>query len=345
MKYFKDLLLLFFFLCSFPSCNRTPLPELHVFIWSDYIKPELIKKFEKTYHCRVIVDTYDSNESMYAKLKLGALNYDILFPSNYFLDLMVDQNMLQPIDTSFIPNGKNIDPIYLKLAGAVPNEYGIPYMVSNTGIAYRKDRVKEFEPSWGIFARTDLKGRMTMLNDIREAIGAGLKYLGFSINTTNPDEINKAVDQLIEWKRNLAKFESEQYKNGIASAEFLVVQGYAGDILQVMQENQNVDFAYPQQGMLMSIDYLTIPKDAHNVELAHQFINFLLDGDIAAENMAFGHHLSPNIAAYDKLPPELRSSPVLFPSEKVLLKSEIIQNLGKDDALYNQAWDKIKAAD
>lgn len=345
MKSFKFFALLSLVLVSIFSCNRTPLPKLHVFIWSDYIKPELIKKFEKKYNCKVVVDTYDSNESMYAKLKLGALNYDILFPSNYFLDLMVEQGMLQPIDTAYVPNAKNIDPTYLKLAGAVPNEYGVPYMVSNTGIAYRKDRVREFEPSWGIFARTDLKGRMTMLNDLREVIGAALKYLGFSINTINPEEIQKAVVQVIEWKKNLAKFESEQYKNGIASAEYLVSQGYAGDVMQVMQENKNVAFVYPEQGMLMSIDYLTIPKNAQNVELAHQFINFLLDADIAAENMAFGLHLSPNIAAYDKLPEELRNNPILFPSERMLLKSEIIQNLGKNDVLYHQAWDKIKAAD
>lgn len=345
MKVFKIFALLSLLTLMIASCDRTSVPVLHVFIWSDYIKPELIKKFEKKYNCRVLVDTYDSNESMYAKLKLGALKYDILFPSNYFLDLMVEQGMLQTIDTSYIPNGKNIDPIYLKLAGAVPNEYGIPYMVSNTGLAYRKDKVKEFEPSWGIFARTDLKGRMTMLNDVREAIGAALKYLGFSINTTNPEEIKKAVVQLIEWKKNLAKFESEQYKNGIASAEYLVVQGYAGDILQVMQENKNVDFAYPEQGMIMSIDYLTIPKNAPNPELAHQFINFMLDGEVAAENMAFGFHLSPNVAAYDKLPQELKESRILFPPEKILLKSEIIKNLGKDDTLYNQAWDQIKVSD
>jgi spermidine/putrescine transport system substrate-binding protein len=329
-----------------------------VFIWSDYINPEIIAKFEKKYHCQVIIDTYDSNESMYAKLKLGSLDYDILFPSNYFLDLMVQQEMLQPLDTTKIPNRKNLDPVYLKLADSgkqvlnpdYSNQrdllpvYGVPYMISTTGIAYRRDRVKAFEPSWGIFARTDLKGRMTMLNDIREAMGAALKYLGYSINTTRPEEIDKAVDQLIEWKRNLAKFESEQYKNGIASAEYLVVQGYGGDILQVIQENQEVDFAYPIQGMLMSIDYLVIPKNAKEVELAHAFINYLLDGEVAAENMVFGRHLSPNIAGYDKLPASLRNNPILFPSEETLAKAEVIMNLDQENALYNKAWDRIKAA-
>lgn len=184
-----------------------------------------------------------------------------------------------------------------------------------------------------------------MLNDIREALGAALRFLGFSINTRNEVEVKKASDLLISWKRNLAKFESEQYKHGIASAEYLIVQGYSGDILQVMQENENVAFLYPDEGTMMSIDYLAIPANAPNPALAHAFINFLLKGEIAAENIEYTYYLSPNLNAYEHLEPALRQNPVLFPSEEVLKKAEVIRNLEDGYAIYIKAWERVKAAD
>lgn len=338
----KGLFLLFFI---FTGCQSTPLPELHVFMWSDYIKPGIIEKFEHQYNCVVVLDTYDSNEAMYAKLKLGSAGYDLIFPSNYFFDMLHRQEMLQPIDLSTIPNYKNLDPVYAKYTKPNMADFGVPYMVSLTGFAYRTDRINKIDPSWGIFDTKQYHGRMTMLNDIREAIGAGLRFLGYSINTQNSDEIAQASQILIQWKKNLAKFESEQYKNGIASAEYLVVQGYGGDILQIMQENRNIGFIYPEEGTMMSIDYLAIPKQAPNPKLAHAFINFLLDENIAAENMAFTFFLSPNSAAYDKLEPALRQNPLLFPPKKVLSKIELIENLEQAYPLYIKAWEKIKSAD
>lgn len=334
------IILLSILLCS---CQSSSLPELHLFIWSDYIKPDLIEKFEKQFQCRVIIDTYDSNEAMYAKLKLGATGYDLIFPSNYFFNLLTEQQMLSPIDKNQIPNLKNLDPNYLKKL--ILSDYGVPYLVSLTGIAYRKDRIPSITPTWNIFAETRYRRRMTMLNDLREAIGAGLKFLGHSVNTQNELEIHEATKLLIEWKRNLAKFESEQYKNGLASAEYLIVQGYSGDVLQIIQENPNIDFIYPEEGSLMSMDLVSIPYDSRNKELAHQFINFLLEGESAAENMAFTLFLSPNLAAYKRLPSHLRQSPILFPPKEVLDKIELIENVKNAYPLYIQAWESIKAAE
>jgi spermidine/putrescine transport system substrate-binding protein len=333
---------LFFILTG---CQSSSLPELHVFMWSDYIEPAIIEKFEKKYHCKVVLDTYDSNEAMYAKIKLGASGYDLIFPSNYFFDILNRQNMLQPIHYETLPNYKNLDPSYLKFTNPTTSSFGVPYMVSLAGVAYRKDRIDFLEPSWGVFSKAQYKGRMTILNDLREAIGAALKYLGYSINSSEPKQIKEATDLLIKWKKNIAKFESEQYKNGIASAEYLIVQGYSGDVLQVMQENPNVGFFYPEQGTIMSLDYLAIPRSAPNAELAHAFINFLLDGDIAAENIAFTYFLSPNLAAYEKLNSTLRQNPILFPPERVLQSIELIQNLEQAYFLYIKAWEEIKSAD
>src|SRR5262249_41315816 len=155
--------------------------------------------------------------------------------------------------------------------------------------------------------------RMTLLNEVREALGAALLYKGHSVNTTNPSEIDEATEIVIEWKQNLAKFESEQYKNGLASAEFLVSQGYSGDIAQVQVETPEIAFDIPKEGALLSADYLVIPKDAKQVALAYAFINFLLEPHIAAQNIEFTRYLSPNTGAYLLLPQELRDNTILFP--------------------------------
>lgn len=343
MKKFLFFMIAFLYLAILVTTCGTRDNELHVYIWTDYIKPELIEKFENDYNCRVVIDTFDANESMYAKLKLGATGYDVIFPSGYTYELMLLQGMLDPIQIDSIPNLKNIDPQF------IPEKfqdgkiiYAVPFAMGYSGVAYRKDKIQVKDQSWGIFGRSDLKGRMTMLNDIREALGAALKYLGFSGNTTNKVEIDKAADQLIEWKRNLAKFESEQNKHGIASAEYIVVQGYNGDMLKVIDEIPSVEFFIPQEGTMISMDYAIIPLDAPNRTLAQAFINFLLDAPVAAENMQFTLFSSPNQAAIQLLPKELQDNTILFPSQEILKKSDMIKYLGKEGELYNQAWDRVK---
>ncbi len=342
MKKFLLFLIAFIYLAVLVSTCGSRDNELHLYVWADYIKPELIEKFEKECQCHVVYDVFDTNESMYAKLKLGATGYDVIFPSGYFYELMLQQNMLEPIPTDALPNLKNVDPKYIPKSEEKGFIDAVPFAISYTGVAYRKDKTQVDDPSWNIFAKSELKGRMTMLNDVRETLGAALKYLGFSANTTNEKEIDQAADQLIEWKKNLAKFESEQNKHGIASAEYIVVQGYNGDMLQVMRENANIDFYIPKEGTTISIDYAVIPKDAPNRKLALQFINFLLDASIAAENMQLTQFPSPNQAGVALLPQEMQNNPALFPPQHILDKSEVIKYLGKDGNLYNRAWDKVK---
>ncbi len=259
----------------FNSCQNSDQPKLHIFIWSDYIKPELIEQFKERHNCQVIIDTYDSNESMYAKLNLGSGGYDLIFPSDYFMNLMIKQGMLQPIDFSKVPLNGNVDPKYLRFINSSIQKHGIPYMISIAGVAYRNDKVKSLNQSWGVFGNPEYRGRMTMMNDVREVIGAALLYLGYNPNSIDPAEIHQATEVLIDWKKNLAKFEGEQYKAGIASAEYLVVQGYNGDIMQVIEENPEVSFYYPEEGTIIAMDLVSIPKDAPNPELALAFMNFL----------------------------------------------------------------------
>jgi spermidine/putrescine transport system substrate-binding protein len=313
-------------------------------MWSAYVKPEIVEMFQEKYNCTVVVDTYDSNESMYTKLKLGGAGYDVIFPSNYFLDLLASQEMLYPVCEEMIPNLRHIDWKFLQKLGLSKNRWGVPFMVSFSGIAWRTDRLKTAPSSWNIFSNKELKGRMTMLNDLRETVGAGLLYLGYSANSRSQEEIFKARDMVLQWKKQLAKLESEQYKNGIASAEYLVVHGYSGDCLQVSQENNDISFIYPKEGSIAAVDYGAVMKDSHDPELAFQFLNFLHEPKIAAENMAFTFYRCVNVEAAQFLPEDLRSSPLLYPETQGDIKFECIFSVGDARPYYLQAWNSIKSS-
>ena len=335
-----------------PGCGKKeaagpaagPPRELHLYTWADYVKPELVARFEKEQNARVVVDTFDSNEAMYAKLKAGATGYDLITPSSYMATVLHGQGLLQPIDHARVPNLANVDPEYLKLALDPEMKFSVPYMLTNTGFAYLKSKLKEVEPSWAVFARAEAKGRATMLNDMRETIGAALKSLGFSLNTTDDAQLAAARDVVLRWKRNLAKFENEQYKSGLASGEFLLVHAYNGDVLQVMPENADIAFAVPKEGTSMACDDFVVPKDAKSADLALAYVNFMHEPAAAAENTQQVQFLCPNAPSYAMLPAAFRANPAVFMDPAIRAKCEVIRDLGADNAKYTKIWDEIKAA-
>lgn len=327
----------------FSGCGDTR-PTLHVYNWSDYIEPELITRFEKENNCRVVMDFYDSNESMYAKLKAGADGYDVVVPSSYMVNIMAQQDMLLPLDHSRIPNLIHVDPAYRKFSMDPDMTYSVPYMVGTTGIGYRKDRVPDFEASWRVFSNPAYAGRVTLLNDMREVIGAALLSLGYSLNTTDDAELAEARDLVIAWKQNIAKFESDQYKNGLVSAEFVISQGYSGDVMQVMEESEEIVYAVPEEGTSIFSDEMVILKNAPAPDLAYAWINFMHEPDVAALNTDFVWYLAPNIAAYELMSEEIRNEPSVFLSAEIVAKSESIRDLGEDNAKYVKIWDEIKSA-
>jgi spermidine/putrescine transport system substrate-binding protein len=319
-------------------------PVLSLYTWSDYIKPGLVRRFERERGCRVVLDTFESNEAMYAKLKAGASGYDLLTPSSYMVSLMHAQGMLRRLDHGLLPNLAHVDPDYLAIAVDRTMDHSVPYMLVVSGIAYLEGRVKDVVPSWRMFGREDLAGRMTMFNDMRETIGAALKTLGYSINTTSAAELAKAETLLLAWKRNIAKFENEQYKIGLASGEFLLVHAWNGDVFQVRRENPDVRFFVPEEGTIISCDDLVIPADAREPALAHAFIDFLHDPAVAAENTVAIFYLCPNKDSYPLLPAEIRDNPGIFIRPEIRAKSEVIADIGAANALYVKVWDRLKSA-
>jgi spermidine/putrescine transport system substrate-binding protein len=220
----------------------------------------------------------------------------------------------------------------------------VPYTLAYAALAIRKDKIKDAEPSYAILDRAALAGRITLLDDMRESIGAALKSLGYSLNTRDDSQLAAAQQVLIRWKKHIARFDNEGYKAGIDSAEFHLVHGYSGDLFQVQMENSKVEILIPREGVTIGCDEMVIPKTAKQTELAHAMINFLLDPDIAAENMEWMGYYCPNKSAKAKLSADFLENPAISLPESIASKCEVIQDLGPDLAKYSKVWDAVKAA-
>ena len=331
----------------FSGCGPAK-PELHIYTWSDYIAADVIARFEKENNCTIVVDTFDSNEAMFAKLKAGSTGYDIIMPSSYQIPVMARNGMILKLDHAKLPNvRKNFDANYKTSILDPSFTYNVPYAVTYTGFAYRKDRIGNAPiDSWKIFETAALKGRMSLLSDMRETIGGGLKALGYSLNSTKKEEIDAAVKKVLEWKRNIAKFDNEQYKTAVASAEWFVGHGYSSDTIQIMLDDDNVGFSLPKEGFTIAFDEMVIAADSEQVDLAHKFINFCYDPDVAAANMTEVCSPMPIAAAFPKLDEKLRKIVVL--DAETLSHGEVLKDFDDNPEvrkLYIDAWDRIKAGE
>ena len=340
----KNALIVVLAVCAafvFAGCRKKEV--LHLYCWADYVAPELIHQFEKENNCRVVYDTFDSNEALLAKLQAGASGYDIIFPSHYVVGILAKSGKLMEIDHSRLGVKELLDDEILSMLPDKDCKYSVPYMMSYTGIGYNKDAVKDFKPSWTMFNRTDLQRRATLLDDKREVIGAALLTAGLDPNSTKHEDLQKAKEIIAGWTPNVSKFENEQYKNGLASKEFHLVMGYSGDIGQVIMENPNIAFVIPEEGCLMSCDMMCIPNTARNVDLAYKFIKFIHAPENVKANIEYTAFLCPNKAAYPLLSEETRSDPTIFVGQDVFMKSRFTSDQGENEAIYNDIWQDIKS--
>ena len=325
--------------CGNSSKTRT----LYLYSWADYFAEDLIKEFEEIHHCRIVYDTFDSNEELIAKLQAGATGYDVIVPSHYVVDLLANNGKLEKLDDSQLTCRKHFDPDVVAQMQASILEYSVPFAMSYTGIGYNKEKVKNFEPTWKMFERKDLQRRATLLDDKREVIGAALAYLKLDLNSYNPVDLELAKALILTWTKNVSKFENEQYKNGIASDEFYLVMGYSGDMYQVIDENPKIGFAVPKEGALMCCDMLAIPTGSKNKDLAYAFLNFIHEPKNAALNTQEVFYLCPNKDSYELLPESIRKNSAVFIDPKVLKKCSFTKDLGENEANLNKIWADIKA--
>ena len=315
---------------------------LHLHTWADYISPEVVSRFETENDCQVVIDTFDSNESLYARIKAGATGYDVLVPTNYMVQIMAQEGLLAELDPALLPGLKNLDRTVLASVWDKSSRWSVPYTVGYAVIAYRKDRVSNPEPSWSMFERPELRGRITLLDDMRETLGAALKSLGHSLNTRDEAQLTAAADLVRRWRPNAARLDNEAYKAGLDSGEFLLVHGYSGDLFQVVQDNPKVGILIPREGVTIGCDMMVIPKTAPSKALAHRFIDFLLTPEVAAENMQWMGYPCPNTEAMKLVEPDFLAHPAITLPPEVRAKAEAIEDVGSDLEKYTRAWDRVK---
>jgi len=321
----------------FTNCDGRP--RLKIYNWTYYTPDSIIRKFEKEYGVKVIYDQFASNEELYAKLKTGGSSYDIIFPSGDFVSIMTRENMLEKIDKSLLCNIGNINPEILAKAVFDPEmNYSVPYYYGAAGIVVNTAKVPNFEKSWSIFSREDLRNHMTMLDDMREVMGAALFYLGYSASTHDPDEITQARDLInSSWKPNLTKFDSESFGKGYANGDFWVVHGYAEVVFEEIADFPELlsttVFFIPEEGGPAYTDNMCILKGTKNYEMAHKFIDFIHRPEIYAEFVdAFDFPSTVNIPAR-----ELKKGKSFYSVED-LDKTKISEDLHEAIELYNDAW-------
>lgn len=325
------------------SCGNSK-PVLNIYNWGDYLAEDVIKQFEKEYNCVIKMDEFDSNESMYAKLKAGAGGYDLIVPSAYAAKLMQKQDMLETLDHDKLPNVmKYYDNKYTTLALDPELSYTVPYFVSFTGIGYLESKVKDFKPSWKMFEREDLKGRTSLLNDQREVVGCALRALGYEdVNERDQKKIDEAVALAKVWKKQIAKFGVDDVTQSLASGEFLMIHTYSGNILQVSMENPDAKFVIPEEGSTVTFDCFAILKDAKEKDLAYKFIDFIYRPEVCAENMNEIQYVTPHKTAVTLVNEDLRNNPAFNIPQDQFDRCCPLQDLGDDNALYTKAWDKIR---
>jgi spermidine/putrescine-binding protein len=313
--------------------------ELHIYNWSDYIADDTIPNFEKEFGVKVAYDTYESNEEMLTKLQAGATGYDIIVPSGYIIPVLVATDLVMPLKQKYLTNWGNVAPIFQNLPSDPGSTHTVPWQWGTTGIAYRTDKVKLPVDSWGVFHNTRFRGRMTMMDDGREVIGAFLRYRGHSLNSTDPQQLTRAKADGIQAKKQLKGYVSAPVKAQLISGEVWIAQLWNGDTTQAKAEQPALDYVIPREGCTIWGDSMCVPKSAPHKRAAHEWMNYILRPEVGAALSNATGYGTPNATAA-----KLLKNPVPYPSEEELKRLEYQVDLGRDTAIWDQIWAEIKSA-
>lgn len=280
--------------------------DLNFYNWSEYIDPALITSFETEYGVDVTEDFYESNEAMLAQLQAGAV-YDLIVPSDYMVGIMIEEGLLHELNDEAVPNLANLAPRFTELPYDPGPEYSAAYQFGTTGLGVNLEMVGEdFTPSWGLVfdpeVTANFPGGVSVLNDPREAMGAALKYLGYSLNDTDEAHLTEARDVIVAARDGIATFDSDQYDEALVNGEVAVSHGYSGNMIVAIGEAENPDqFQYilPEEGATFWIDNMAVPTTAASPCTAFTFMNYLLDAENGAALTNWNYYGSPNQAAID----------------------------------------------
>jgi len=330
--------------------------ELHLYNWNNYISNETITRFEAQCACRVVQDYYSDNEEMLAKLAAGASGYDLIVPTGNAMESLIRQNALRPLDKNLLPNLHNIAPAYLNTAFDPGNRYSVPYAYTLTLIGYNSEKIRELDlptDSWAVIFEPryleKIKGRVTVLDSQRELLAAALKYLGYSANDTDEAHWKQARDLIIRAKPYWAAFNASSYIKELTVGNIWLVHGYSNDIFQADLDAQRAGRKFrivssiPREGAVLALDSMVLHKTAPRPDLAHRFINFMLDGRNSAELTNLIGSGNPNRDALQYIKPEIAQNPAVFPDRAQLARLEMLRDLDRNQRrVLSRIWTEIK---
>lgn len=333
-------------LFGYYSTKTTSTGSLKVYNWGEYMDPQVLELFEKETGISVTYDEYETNESMYPIIAKGAADYDLICPSDYMIQKMSDEGLLEPINWSRIPNAKNIDDQYFEFARGYDenNTYSMPYLWGTVGILYNKKMVKGSIDSWGVLWDTRYQDDILMQKSVRDAFGVALKYLGYSLNTTDEAQLDEAKQKLLEQKHSgvVQAYVVDEVRDKMIAGEAAMGVIYSGEALTCMEENEDLAYVIPKEGSNLWMDNFAIVKGAKNKENAEKFLNFLCRPEIMKMNFEYITYSVPSSKARELLPDEYKNSTIAFPALDSLKNCEVLKYVGKDgDSLYNQKWKEI----
>lgn len=332
---------------NFNTLKNNSGEKVIVYNWGEYLDPKTIELFEKETGISVTYEEYETNEIMYPKILSQAIAYDVVCPSDYMIQRMIENDLLAEINWNNIPNIKNMDSTYMEQSKSFDpkNKYSVPYCVGTVGILYNKSMVKEPVDSWNILWDPKYKDRILMQDSVRDAFAVALKRLGYSINATEVDQLAAATEDLIEQKPLVQAYVVDQVRDKMIGNEAALGVIYSGEAGYTKRENPDLEYVIPKEGSNVWIDSWVIPKNSKNKENAEKFINFMCRPEIALMNFEYLTYSTPNLKAKEMIEDEdIRNSKILFPEPEDLTNCETFQFLGDDvDSYYNELWNKVKS--
>lgn len=318
--------------------------NINFYNWGDYIDPEVIKEFEAETGYKVVYETFDSNEAMVTKVRQGGTAYDVIVPSEYMVQAMMEEDLIQPLDLSKLPNLQHLDEQFLNMAFDPGNQYSIPYFWGTLGIVYNtanlgEDAIHRWEDLW----RPEFANGILMIDGAREVMGIGLQSLNYSLNDTNEAHLLEATQKMKKLMPNIKALITDEMKMHLANDEANIGVTFSGEAMSAIELNEDLVYVVPEEGSNIWLDNLSIPKGADNIEGAYALMDFLSRPDIAARNAEYIGYATPNKTALTLLDEEITSDLSNYPPEEVLTHLEAYNNLDKDTLIrYNDLYLEIK---
>ena len=325
---------------------------LNVYNWGLYISDgseesvDVISAFEELTGIKVNYTTFDSNESLYAKIKSGGVSYDVIVPSDYMVGKMIEEGMLAPLDYSNIPNAAGIGQEYLGWPFDEENTYSVPYMWGTTGLIYNTTMVQEAPDSWADMWDVQYAGNVLMFNNSRDAYAVAAKKLGMSLNPASVEEMDRVIEELKAQKSVVQAYVMDEIFDKMEGGEAALAPYYAGDAITMIQDNPDLAFVFPKEGVNFFVDSLCIPANCKNKEAAEMFLNYMCEPDVGLANCEFIGYSTPIGKVWERLDDELKYSEIAYPSQEVLDKAEAFTTLSAQvNSALDTAWSDMKSYD